>query len=130
VSAGKQQTDDSTPGCLLEAIERPVEPADHVRTGRINEPRRLTAVNCLSEKAMQKGILDVQLMDGPGPSKSQREHYADGGWLHHQAEGLIIVDPRALSEAPESPASLVALESAISPTLVGPDPLAGDDVGA
>jgi hypothetical protein len=53
------------PGCLLEAVERPIEPADHVRTGKINEPRWLTAVHCLSEKTVQKGILDVQLMDGP-----------------------------------------------------------------
>jgi hypothetical protein len=53
------------PGCLLEAVERPVESADHVRTGGINEPRRLTAVHCLGEKAVQKSILDVQLMDGP-----------------------------------------------------------------
>jgi hypothetical protein len=53
------------PGGLFEAVERPVEPADHVRTGRVNKPRRLTAVNCLSEKTVKKGILDVQLMDGP-----------------------------------------------------------------
>jgi hypothetical protein len=53
------------PGCLLEAVKRPVEPADHVRTGRINEPHRLTAVHCLSEKTVQKSILDVQLMYGP-----------------------------------------------------------------
>jgi hypothetical protein len=50
---------------MLEAVERPVEPADHVGTGRINKPRRLTAINCLSEKTVQKGILDVQLMHGP-----------------------------------------------------------------
>jgi hypothetical protein len=53
------------PGCLLEAVERPVEPANYVRTGGINKPRRLTAVHCLGEKIVQKGILDVQLMDGP-----------------------------------------------------------------
>jgi hypothetical protein len=52
------------PGGLLKAVKRHVEPTDHVRTGGINEPRRLTALNCLDEKAMQKGILDVQLMDG------------------------------------------------------------------
>jgi hypothetical protein len=45
-------------------VERPVEPADHIRTGGINEPHRLTAVDCLGEKAVQKSILDVQLMDG------------------------------------------------------------------
>jgi hypothetical protein len=53
------------PGYLLEAVERPVESADHVRTGGINEPRRLTAVHYLGEQAVQKSILDIQLMDGP-----------------------------------------------------------------
>jgi hypothetical protein len=53
------------PGCLVEAVERPVEPVDHVRMGGINEPCRLTAVHCLGEKSVQKSILDVQLMDGP-----------------------------------------------------------------
>jgi hypothetical protein len=53
------------PGSLLEAVERLVQPADHVRTGRVNKPRRLTVVNCLSEKIVQKSILDVQLMDEP-----------------------------------------------------------------
>ena len=69
-------------------------------------------------------------MHGPPARESQREHRADGGWLHHRAEGLVVVDTGALSEAPENPASLVPLKSAISPALVGPDLLAGDDVGA
>jgi hypothetical protein len=52
-------------GGLLEAVERPVKPTHHVRTGRVNKPRRLAAVDSLNENAMQKSILDVQLMDGP-----------------------------------------------------------------
>ena len=68
-------------------------------------------------------------MHGPGASESQREHRADGGQLHHWAESLIIVDPRALSEAPKNPTSLVPLKSVISPTLMCLDPLVGDNVG-
>ena len=44
--------------------------------------------------------------------------------LHHWTEGLIIVHTRSLSELPENSASLVALQCAISPTLMRPDPLA------
>ena len=48
--------------------------------------------------------------------------------VHDRAEGLIIVHTRPLSEPPENPASLVALQCAVSPTLVRPDPLACDHV--
>jgi hypothetical protein len=58
------------PWGLLEAIERLVEPADHVRTRGVNKPGRLTAVNCLSEKTIQESILDIQLMHGPGTGES------------------------------------------------------------
>jgi len=69
-------------------------------------------------------------MHGPGASESQGEHRADGGRLHHRAESLVVVDPRALSEAPKNPTSLVPLKRTISPPLVSLDPLAGDDVSA
>ena len=117
-------------GGLLEAVERLVEPTYHVGTRRVSKPRRLTTVDYLSENAMEEGILDVQLMHGPAARESQREHRADGGRLHHRAEGLVIVDTGPLSKALEKPVSLVTLKSAVSPALVGPDPLGGDDVGA
>jgi hypothetical protein len=58
-------------GCLLEPVERFVEPADQVRTRRIHETGRLTAVDCLSQSAMEEGILDIQLMHRPGAPESQ-----------------------------------------------------------
>jgi hypothetical protein len=130
VSAKRQQSDGSMPGGLLEAVERSVKSADHVGTRRVNKPGWLTAVNCLSEKTMQEGILDIQLMHGPRASECKGEHRADCSRLHHWTESLIIVNTRPLSETPENPTSLVPLESAISPALVCPDPLAGDDIGA
>jgi len=74
------------PGGLLEAVERLVEPTYHVGTRRVNKPRRLGAVDCLNENAMQEGILDVQLMHRPPASESQREDRADGSRLDHWAE--------------------------------------------
>jgi hypothetical protein len=58
------------PWGLLEAVERLVEPADHVRTRGVNKPGRLTVVNCLGEKTMQESILDIQLMHGLGAGES------------------------------------------------------------
>ena len=46
-------------GGLLEAVERFVEPTHHVGTRRVNKRRQLTIVDCLSENAMQEGILDI-----------------------------------------------------------------------
>jgi hypothetical protein len=106
-------------GGLLEAVERLVEPT-----------HQLAAIDYLSENAMQEGILDVQLMHGPHACESQREHHADGSWLHQRVGSLVVVDTEALSKAPENPASLVPLKSVVSPALVSLDPLAGDDVGA
>ena len=117
-------------GGLLEAVERLIEPTHHVGTRRVNKPHRLAAVDCLSEKAMQEGILDVELMHGPPAGESQREHRADTSRLHHWAEGLVVVNTGALSEAPENPTSLVPLKSAVSTALVSPNPIADDDVGA
>jgi len=59
-------------------------------------------------------------MHKPEVGESQREHHADGGRLHHWTEGLIVVNTRTLSEALDNPASLIPLESAISPALVCP----------
>ena len=58
--------------CLLEAVERLVEPADHIWAGGIGKSRGLTAVNCLSQSAMEESILDIQLMHRPGARASER----------------------------------------------------------
>jgi hypothetical protein len=79
---------------------------------------------------VQEGVLNFELVNWLGARKGQREHRANGGRLHNRAEGIIIVDFGALSEAPKDPASLVPLQGTISPPLVRPDPLAGDDIGA
>jgi hypothetical protein len=79
---------------------------------------------------VQEGVLDVELVNWSAASEGQREHRADGGRLHNRAEGLIVVNSEALSEAPKNPASLIPLQGTIGPPLVRPDPLVGDDVGA
>jgi hypothetical protein len=78
---------------------------------------------------VQEGVLDIELVNWPGASEGQREHRADGGRLHNRAEGLVVVDSGALSEAPKNPASLVSFQGTIGPSLVRPEPLAGDNVG-
>src|SRR6185437_14872475 len=58
----------------------------------------------------------------------KRDDRAHRSGLPDRAEGLIIVHTRSLSEPPENPASLVALQCAVNPTLVRPDPLASHHI--
>ena len=80
---------------------------------------------------MKKRILHIQLVHWPRTRERKREDRADRAHrsrLHHWTEGLIIVHTRPLSEPPENPASLVALQCAISPTLMRLDPLASHHI--
>jgi hypothetical protein len=79
---------------------------------------------------MQEGIVHIALLNGPVARDGSGEHHANGGQIHNQAESLIVVDPRVLSETSKDPASLIAIKGPISVELVREDPLTGDDVGA
>jgi hypothetical protein len=95
--------------CLLQAVERLVDPAHQLRVCGVNKAGGLTAVDGLRECVVEEDILDVELVHGPTPGDSQSQHNLDGGRLDDGAEGLIIVHPRALSEASEDPTSLVSI---------------------
>ena len=77
---------------------------------------------------MKKRILHVQLVHRPRARERKRKDRAHRSGLHDWAEGLIIINTRPLSEPPENPASFVALQCAISPTLMRPDPLASHHI--
>ena len=72
---------------------------------------------------MKKGILYVQLVDGPAMGERQGQHRANGSRLHHRAEGFIKVHTGPLGETTEDPMCLVPLEGAIRLKLVLEDPL-------
>jgi hypothetical protein len=117
-------------GCLLQPVERLVEATYPVRLCGINKPHRMAAVDYLWESIMQKRVLHIKLMDGPGTWDSQGKHRADGVRLDNRAESLIVVDTRPLGEAAKTPTSLVSFQGAVRVKLVLEDPFAGDDVGA
>jgi hypothetical protein len=95
---------------------------------KIRKSSRLTAVHCLNEGAVEKSVLHAELLNRPVTGNSNGEHRAHGGQFHNQAKRLIVVHTGALSETPEDPTSLVAVEGAVGAKLVGENPLAGDDV--
>jgi hypothetical protein len=77
---------------------------------------------------MEKSILHVELLNRPATRNSNGEHRVHGGRFHNRAEHLIVVHTGALSETPEDPMSLVAIEGAVGAKLVDENPLAGDNV--
>jgi hypothetical protein len=68
----------------------------------IGEACGLTAKDCLTEGAVEEGILHIEVLNRPGVRCGESEHRADGGRFLNRAESLIVVHPRALSEAPEN----------------------------
>jgi hypothetical protein len=115
--------------CLLQAVEGLVESAHQLRVRGVNEAVGLRAVDDLGDCAVEEGVLDVKLVQGPTPGDSQCQHSPNGGRLDDGAEGFVIVHSGALSEAPEDPTSLVPIKRVIRLELVLQDPLVGDDVG-
>jgi hypothetical protein len=79
---------------------------------------------------VKKGVLHIELLNWPVTGDNNSEHHANGGRFHNRAESLVLVDPRALSETPKDPASLVAIKRPIGTKLMRENPLSGDNVGA
>jgi hypothetical protein len=71
---------------------------------------------------MEKGVLNIELMNGPRSRDGDTEDDADHGRLDDGTEGLIKVYPRLLREAADHPSSLVAGKAAVRVELVLEDP--------
>ena len=54
-------------GRLLEAIEGPIELADHVGVRLVHKADRMSAIHRFHRSAMEEGILDIELMHWLGP---------------------------------------------------------------
>jgi hypothetical protein len=120
----------SSPGYLLEPVQGLMQATDQVRVSMVGEACGVAAENCLGESVMEEGIFDVELLNGPSTVYGSSEHHANSGRFYNWAEGLIVVDSRALSETPKDPTGLVVIKGPISTELVREDPLVGDNVGA
>jgi hypothetical protein len=58
--------------CLLKAIKRAIKAAHIIWMSTIFKPGRLSIINSLGQGPMQKGIVNIKLMDRPGARESQR----------------------------------------------------------
>jgi hypothetical protein len=85
----------------------------------------------LSQRECREGRhFHVELLNGPGTRDSSGEHRVNSGRFHNRTEGLIVVDPGALSETPKDPTCLVMIKGPVSTELVRENPLTSDNVGA
>jgi hypothetical protein len=114
--------------CLFKPIERFLQTANMSRMGGVKKARRLLTVDGLLKMTMKEGILDVQLMNGPGVHASDAQDETDCGRLHHGAECLTIVHTLLLRESTDHPSCLVTGERAIRIEFVVKNPLPGNHV--
>ena len=75
--------------------------------GGVDEAGRLLAVDSLSEMAVEKCVLHVELVDRPKARSSDAEDGLYRRWFNNRTEGLVVVDAVALGEASDHLARLV-----------------------
>jgi len=90
---------------------------------------RLGAVYCLGQIAMEKGILDIQLMNRPAARECQGQNCADSSRFDNRTEGLIKINTWALCEATKHPTGLVPFQRTICLELVLEHPFAANNIG-
>jgi hypothetical protein len=89
-----------------------------IRCKWVDKASRLLAEDGLLKTAMEKGILDIKLVDWPRPRGSDVEDDVDHGWFDNRGEGLIVVHVVLLGETTSDLASLLAGEQPVGVVLV------------
>ena len=77
---------------LLESIQGLAQEADIIGMSFVDEAGGLLIVHCLREIAVEKGVLDVELVNWLVASSSQVQDGADGRLLYNQRECLVEVE--------------------------------------
>jgi hypothetical protein len=70
---------------LFEVVEG-LELANHVGVSRVDKPNGLSAVDCLCQGVVEKGVLHVELVYRPVPGQSESQDSPDGGRFDHWTE--------------------------------------------
>jgi hypothetical protein len=81
--------------CLFQTIQGLVEPTNKIWMSKVFESRWLGTVDCLDEHAMEKGILDIKLMDRPSARDCKRHHSTNCGRLDNGTESLTKINRKA-----------------------------------
>lgn len=105
-------------GSLLQAIEGLLQQTDMIRCKGVDEARRLLAVDGLLKTAMEKGILDIKLVDRPTLRGGDAEDDVDRGRFDNRAECLTVVHTMLLGVTANDSTSLMARERPVAVVLM------------
>jgi hypothetical protein len=83
---------------LFQAIERANQTTIVIRFSRISKTRRLSHIDLLIKKTIQKGVLNIKLSNMPLTRKSDAKDKSDSRRLDHRTECLIIIQTILLFE--------------------------------
>jgi hypothetical protein len=95
------------PRSLLEAIKRATQPTNHDVRNRVSG--RQLHVDLLTQLAIEKGILDIKLGDGPLSDRSNGEKSPDCSHVSNGSKSLIIITTLLLRKATSHKTNLVVL---------------------
>src|SRR3954468_6705189 len=114
--------------CLFQSINSLLEVANMIRTSWIDEPWRLCHVNSLNKITMKKGILDIQLTEGPATRNGKTEDGTNRSGPDNRTESFIKINTSLLMKTLCYKPGFVALNRTICPMLKFKDPFAADDI--
>src|SRR5436189_5163073 len=97
-----------------------------IRTSRIYEPWRLCHVNSLNKITMKKGILDIQLTEGPATRNGKTKNGMNRSGPDNMTESFIKINTSLLMETLCYKPGFVVLNRTIYPMLKLKDPFAPD----
>ena len=78
---------------------------------------------------MEKGIFNIQLMDGPMTRDSNTKNGANGGRFNYRAKSIVKIQTRLLRETLSNQATFVAIEIAFGVKFVAVKSATPDNVG-
>lgn len=78
--------------------------------GVIDESCWLVAADTLRQIAMEKCVLDVELVHRPSTRRSQMENCSDGCRFDHRRERLVEIDTGTLRKTPHNPLGFASFQ--------------------
>ena len=67
-----------------------------IRMISVREALWLSHEDILGKGALHEGIVDIELMEAPPVTSSERKNQTNNGWFHYQTEGVMIVNAMPL----------------------------------
>jgi len=100
---------------LLQPIERSVKLTNKTILPLSNKPRRLLHINILLKITVEKGILNIKMMEGPMTDSSHSKKQTNSGEFGYRRESITVINAIYLCVALSHQASLKSINLTIGP---------------